>query len=55
MSIQELIERLQSIMKESGPDATIIFDSVDYTDCIIDVELSYDAATGEPDILLKGE
>lgn len=55
MSIQELIERLQVIMKEYGPDAQIIFDSDDYTDCIIDIEVSYDAQTGEPDILLKGE
>ena len=55
MSIQELIERLQVIMKESGPDATVIFDSVDYTGDVADIELSYDAATGEPDIILIGE
>lgn len=55
MSIHELIERLQVIMKESGPDATIIFDSVDYTGDITNIELSYDAATGEPDVLLIGE
>lgn len=55
MSIQELIERLQVIMKESGPDATVIFESYDYTGDINNIELFYDAATGEPDVLLIGE